>query len=101
MSAESQKLKRRITGVRAEELFEIVAFDAADYRGEALDLARAELHKRGNAFAIGFTCSVVLLLFVVSEVPWYVALITGECLCLWVLIEIVSGLIPQRTTHEE
>jgi len=34
-------------------------------------------------------------------VPWYVALITGECLCLWVLIEIVSGLIPQRTTHEE
>jgi len=57
--------------------------------------------QQARAFAIGFTYSVVLLLFVVSEVPWYVALITGECLCLWVLIKIESGLIPQRTTHEE
>ncbi|HEU4837043.1 MAG TPA: hypothetical protein VFS90_21605 [Pyrinomonadaceae bacterium] len=31
----------------AEELLEIVTLDAAEYRGDALDLARAELQKRG------------------------------------------------------
>jgi hypothetical protein len=30
MSAELQKLKRRMAQLRAEELFEIVTFDAAD-----------------------------------------------------------------------
>ena len=47
MSNDLQDLKLRIANLRAEELFEIVTFDAADYRSDALELARAELHKRG------------------------------------------------------
>lgn len=47
MSADSHDLKRRMATLPAEQLLEIVTLDAAEYRGEALDLARAELQKRG------------------------------------------------------
>jgi hypothetical protein len=49
--------------------------------------------QQARAFAIGFTCSVILLLFAFSiAVPWYTALITGESLCLWVPVKIVREL---------
>ena len=51
MSTDSQNLKLRIATLHAEELLEMVTFDAADYRSDALELARAELQKRGYSDA--------------------------------------------------
>jgi hypothetical protein len=171
MSTDLQDLKRRMAALPADELLDLLAFDAAEYRSDALNLAREELHKRGYdesdlenwrgsatrrrsyggdlrfgrmrfllilvltaivtfclftpliyysiilygipcaifiavgyliwlalrksdpqgalAFAIGFACGVsVMLLACATEVPWYICLIVGEFLCLWILIKI-------------
>ena len=51
MSIDFQDLKLRIATLHAEELLEMVTFAAADYRSDALELARAELRKRGYSEA--------------------------------------------------
>ncbi len=172
MSTDFQNLKLRIATLHAEELLEMVTFDAADNRGEAVELARAELQKRGyseadlqnwydsagdrppkyagnrfartkfvlnliltaiatfflftplvyysigaygipatifisigyliwlalrrsnpfqgRGFAIGFASSVSLVLMAYSiGLPWYTAAIVGQCLCLWILFQII------------
>jgi hypothetical protein len=47
MTIDSQDLKLRVATLHAADLLEISTFDAADYRSDALELARAELRKRG------------------------------------------------------
>jgi hypothetical protein len=46
--------------------------------------------RQARAFAIGFACGVsVLLLGYATAAPWYIDLITAECLCLWILIKFI------------
>ena len=47
MSTDFQNLKLRMAALPADELLDIVTFDVADYRADALDLAREELYRRG------------------------------------------------------
>src|ERR1051325_170205 len=47
MTTDFEDLKRRMAALPADELLDIVTFDVTDYRGDALDLARNELYKRG------------------------------------------------------
>jgi hypothetical protein len=47
MNTDFHDLKRRMATLPADELLDLVAFDVADYKVEALDLARDELYKRG------------------------------------------------------
>lgn len=47
MTTDFHDLKRRMAVLPADELLDIVTFDVTDYRGDALDLAREELYKRG------------------------------------------------------
>lgn len=45
-----RKLKEKMTNLSDEELVDIVEVEAADYRREALELAKAELTARGIEF---------------------------------------------------
>ena len=49
MNTDLQNLKLHIAALPAEKLFEMVTVNVSDYRREALDLAFAELQKRGYA----------------------------------------------------
>ena len=50
MNEESQELKKKITQLSDEQLLEMVAAEAGNYRPEALDYAKAELTSRGIDF---------------------------------------------------
>jgi hypothetical protein len=115
MNTDFQDLQRRMAALPPDELLDLVAFDVADYKVEALDLARDELYKRGysdsvfiaacylcwlalrrsdpqqaGAFAIGFACGVSFMVLVVTTaVPWYGSMIIAECLGLWILIQVI------------
>lgn len=49
MNDELRDLKERISTLSSEELWQMVNTDFADYRKEALDLAKESLRKRGHA----------------------------------------------------
>lgn len=51
MNEEAKELKNRITQLSDEQLLEMVAAEAGNYRQEALDYAKSELTSRGIDFA--------------------------------------------------
>ncbi len=55
VSREQQELRERISSQSTDALTKMVTVDSADYRGEAIDVAKAELKNRGVSFDGGST----------------------------------------------
>ena len=49
---DTQELKQRLAALSDEELVRMVTEEAADYRSDALDFAKAELRSRGVDFSL-------------------------------------------------